>query len=651
MRYFLSLFFVLSVLVSMAQPRIVSTENKKAIKTYEEALQALRVNNNQGAITLLRKAIDIESKFLEAFIVLGDTYYQMGDNANALLAYERMMELDPSFYPTASYKIARCYFVLENFEAAEKNAKDFLDLPNKNPNLVLNAEKIYRDAKFAKSAVNEPVPVNLENLGMGVNSRYDEYYPSITADDKNFLFTRKLPFSDNRMFQEDFFVSSRENTSDLWGRAVGISRNINSEYNEGAPSLSADGRVLIFAACELHRGSKDYGKNRTGQGSCDLFYSVKQGDNWSNVYNVGPNVNTSNWESQPSLAPDGRTLYFIRGKSGRGVQGMDIYKSEMTANGEWGKAQKLPEPINTPYDESSVFIHPDNQTLYFSSQGHPGMGGEDIFMSKKDENGNWGEPVNLGYPINTIGPENSFLVSSSGDYAFFASDRDSLGYGGLDIYTFELPDYAKPEKLSYAKGVVRDAETLKPLFALFKLIDISSEEVKVNSTSDAQNGSFLFTLPAGKEYALNVSRPDYLFYSENFVMGANTSLDEAVELEVLLQPIKKGSLVTLKNVFFETASYELLDKSKAELNKLVEFLELNPTLSIEIGGHTDSVGEDADNQKLSENRAKSVVAYLVKNGIEATRLSHVGYGETVPKASNDTPEGRAKNRRTEFKVM
>ena len=261
-----------------------------------------------------------------------------------------------------------------------------------------------------------------------------------------------------------------------------------------------------------------------------------------------------------------------------------------------------------------------------------------------------GEPVNLGYPINTIGNENSLLVSASGDLAYYASNKAG-GKGGLDIYSFKLPDEAKPKPLSYAKGVVKDAVTKKPLFTLLKLIDVESKNVVVQAASDGSSGEFLVTLPAGKEYALNIKKEGYLFYSENFKLTGSESALKPYAIEALLQPIKVGSSVTLKNVFFATASFELESKSEVELDKLVDFLNENAQLEIEISGHTDDVGDDESNRVLSDNRAKAVKEYLIAKGIEASRLEHKGYGETKPVQSNDTEEGRAMNRRTEFKIL
>jgi outer membrane protein OmpA-like peptidoglycan-associated protein/tetratricopeptide (TPR) repeat protein len=646
---FKSIFFIFSILLSsvLAAQRVVSTTNKKAIKQFESGIESMRSGNLEKALILLESAIETEEAFVEARIVMGDILSKQGMNSEAIVYYKEAIELAPDFYGLAYFKVAKLSFLEENFSQANEYIQLFLGRKSVDPKYKGFADKILRDSEFAIVAVTKPVDYLLTTVEGGINSEYDEYFPTLTADDSTMLYTRMLPVKPGtRAFQEDFFYSNRG--KEEWGGSKQLTPDINTPLNEGAPSLSADGRSLIFTVCGF-AGGKDYGDNREGFGSCDLFFAVKQGNTWSKAFNLGQGINTTGWESQPSLASDGKTLYFVRGQSGKSAN-IDIYTSTLDGRGNWSKAQKIKGKVNTIYRESSVFIHPDNQTLYFTSDGHPGMGGDDIFYSRRLPDGTWGEPVNLGYPINTIGNENSLLVSASGDLAYYASNKEG-GKGGLDIYSFELPDEAKPRALSYAKGVVKDADTKQPLFTLLKLIDVESKQVAVQAASDGATGEFLVTLPAGKEYALNIKKEGYLFYSENFKLTGSESALEPYAIEALLKPIKVGSTVTLKNVFFATASFELESKSEVELDKLVDFLTENANLVIEISGHTDDVGDDESNRLLSDNRAKAVKEYLIAKGITAGRLEHKGYGETMPVESNDTEEGRALNRRTEFKIL
>jgi outer membrane protein OmpA-like peptidoglycan-associated protein len=310
---------------------------------------------------------------------------------------------------------------------------------------------------------------------------------------------------------------------------------------------------------------------------------------------------------------------------------------------------RLSDSINTPGSEESVFIHPDNQTLYFSSDGHPGLGGLDIFMSKRRPDGTWGKAVNLGYPINTNGDENSLIVSPDGQLAFMSSTRKD-GFGDLDMYSFELYPAVRPSVVSYVKGVVVDDKTGNPLQAKFEIVDVRSGLNVMSDVSDKKKGEFLACLTTGKEYMLNVSKEGYLFYSDYFNCSDETDQQHAYKITARLKQPVAGETVVMKNIFFDNNKFDLKTESFSELNKLVAFLKSSPNVAIEIGGHTDAIGDAKLNVTLSENRAKSVYNYLIEKGIAASRLSFKGFGSTVPVADNTTEEGRAQNRRTEFKI-
>lgn len=435
----------------------------------------------------------------------------------------------------------------------------------------------------------------------------------------------------------------------VWQTALPVT-SVNTLGNEGAPSLSADGEIMFFASCMEITG--DYGsQDRKGYGSCDIFYAQKINGKWTKPRNAGPVINTKNWETQPSFSSDGKTLYFIRGMVTReGIKNPDIYSSTIGEDGKFTEPVRLPSQINTEEEEESVFIHPDNQTLYFSSRGRPGMGGLDIYMSKKQADGSWGEAVNLGYPINTARDENSLLVDANGKLAYFASEREG-GFGGLDIYQFELPENRRPEKITYVKGLTYNAKTKAPVEAFFELIDLETQQSVTNAYSNSA-GEFLVTLTSNHNYLVNVSKPGFLFYSDNFSLKNKVAdYNKPYQLQIPLQPIDTG-IIELKNIFFDVNKWDLKAESKAELQKIIAFLKANPTLKIEFSGHTDNSGDKAFNKTLSNNRAKAIYDYVIeKGGIPASNLSYKGYGDTKPKAPNDTPENKAKNRRTELKVL
>ncbi len=379
--------------------------------------------------------------------------------------------------------------------------------------------------------------------------------------------------------------------------------------------------------------------------------SEKQGSTWSPPVNLGPDVNTSAWESQPSLSADGQTIYFVRGyPTASGNKEQDIHVAKRNADGTWGGAVKLPRTVNSRGKEESAHIHPDGKTLYFSSNGHVGMGGLDIYVTQKMDNGKWSEPVNLGYPINTHKDENSLLVSPNGEIAYFASSREG-GFGNLDMYSFVLPKEVRPIPVTFAQGLVIDAETKKPVEALLRLSDVSSQSLTSQLSSDAVTGEFLIALPAGETYALSVTAEGYLFHSETFSLKENKG-NEPYALTVELKKIKEGTAIVLQNIFFDLDKDQMKIESLSELKELAGFLNANTEIRIEISGHTDNQGADDYNEDLSLRRANAVKKYLVeRENIAADRLETKGYGASKPLVSNDTEEGKAKNRRTEFKVL
>jgi outer membrane protein OmpA-like peptidoglycan-associated protein len=440
--------------------------------------------------------------------------------------------------------------------------------PNNNDSDGWTFDLLKKSHEYALWALQNPVAFVPENLGSAINTADDEYLPCLTMDGKTMIFTRRFANENQHNEQEDFFVSYWNDNQ--WMEAVPIGAPINTEYNEGAGTISADGRILIFTACA--GVGREYGAGRNGFGSCDLFVAFKEDENWSVPQNFGAPVNTSHWESMPSLSADGRSLYYIRADRTKSNSG-DIYVSRLQNDKRWGTPQKLPDNINSQGREHSVFIHPNGHTLYFSSNGHPGMGGFDIFVTEKINDSLWSDPKNLGYPINTSHDENSIIVSGDGKYAYFAANRED-GHGKMDVYRFEMPQQLRPK---------------------------------------------LITPPQEKE--------------------------------IFPEKIEEGVSFIMHNIFFDFDKSELKPESYSELAKLIDFLQKNPTISIEIEGHTDNQGEAVHNIKLSEARAKTVMDYLIANGISSNRLSCKGYGSANPIQSNETEEGRAANRRTECRIV
>jgi outer membrane protein OmpA-like peptidoglycan-associated protein len=631
-----------------AQPGGYSTQDKGAIKRYESGVACMREGKFDCARNELTKAAGSDPRFVEPRIMLAELAEQEGKDTEAIAYYREVMALAPGFFPVAQLHLADLEFRNGQYAEAEKNYKGFLQ-KEEEPVRKARARLGIENCAFAARAILQPVPFEPKNLGPAVNSADPEYFPCITADDATLIYTRrvKAPEIEYYGMQEDFYVSHR-GADGAWQAARPIPTVSTAQYNEGAGTLTPDGRFIIFTKCALEDGS--YGGTMRGLGSCDLFISRRVGDRWSPPENLGPPVNSRNWESQPSMSSDGRTLYFVRGvRKGSGISDMDIHVTSLQQDGTWSKPEKLGPQVNTPGQEESVQIHPDGRTLYFSSDGHPGFGGLDIYVSRMQDDGTWGKALNLGYPINTGGDENSLLVSADGEVAYFASDRPG-GMGDLDLYGFELYPEARPVAVSFIKGKVTDKSNGQPVEADVELFDLASGKLATAAYSDPKTGEFLVCLPRGRSYALNAGAEGYLFFSKNYDVSVDASA-EATDLDVPLSPLTSGSVIALRNIFFNTASFELLPTSNAELDKLATLLKNNPTLRIELGGHTDNVGADAANMVLSDQRANAVRDYVVAKGIDSGRITAKGYGETKPVAANESEEGRALNRRTEVTVL
>jgi outer membrane protein OmpA-like peptidoglycan-associated protein/tetratricopeptide (TPR) repeat protein len=626
---FLLILFGFAALFANAQ-QTYSTTDKQAIKNFVLANEAIDNSLYDESIAKLQEAISADSKFIEAYALLADVYRLRHKTALAIENYKKVLALNPEFNRGVYLKLGECEINQAQYTDAQQNLEKYLTYPNISNQNVFAAKKMIADCQFSINALQHPVEFKPVNLGPTVNTADDEYSPVATADEKTLIFTRQINSN------EDFYQSVK--VDNKWQTATYLSDKINTpNFNEGSEAISQDGKFLFFTGC-----------NRPdGLGRCDIYIAQKKGNDWGKPFDLSPPVNTSGWESQPSISADGRTLYFVSNRRG-GYGGYDIWKSRLTDKG-WGEPENLGPNINTAGNEQSPFIHADDSTLYFCSNGWPGMGGQDLFVSKLGKNGVWQKPENLGYPINTNGDESGLTISADGATAYFASNNLN-GYGGFDIYTFEMPVKARPRLVTYVKGVVQDAKSRQFLQAEVEIIALQNNNVVYQNYSDAENGDFLATLTSGKNYALNISKSGYLFYSANFSLVGHNSANP-FNISVLLEPIEIGNRVILKNIFFDTNRFDINPDSQPELQKLIDFLTVNPTLRIEISGHTDNVGNDQANQTLSENRAKAVYDYLVNHRVNAARLIYKGYGKTQPIAGNDTEDGRSQNRRTEFKII
>ena len=477
-----------------------------------------------------------------------------------------------------------------------------------------------------------PRPVNVTT----VNTPDDDYWPAISADNHYFATTvSHRGESAYQATQEDLTIFGKDSAG-LWCPDTVLTKPLNTPYNEGSPAFSADGRYLFFVAAD----------RKDGLGSCDIYYVIRHGNRWSQPIHADAPLSTRFWESNPSLSADGRTLYFASNRPG-GKGGMDIWKCSVALQPDgllrFFNAENLGDSINTNKNEMSPFIHPDNETLYFSSNGHGGFGGNDIFVARKNRVGQWQEPVNLGNTINTPGDDTGFIVETGGRYGYFSSNGLEQNGKGREIYKVELPAEARPQAVVCFEGTVADAENKDPLRALVEVTDLDTGQKSQSLYADDVTGRFSVCYRAGKKFGLTVSAKPYLF--ESFVLS-----DSARTIKVALQKIAKGKKTTLRNLYFAFNSYQLQPESMPELKRLGRFLLEYPSVKIVVEGHTDNVGSESYNQELSEKRAKAVVDFLVDGGIAADRVGYKGFGATRPVASNDSETGRALNRRTEIEI-
>ncbi|MFZ6666283.1 OmpA family protein [Peijinzhouia sedimentorum] len=636
-----ALFFILFTTLTFASQaqQELGTNNKRAASLYVESENYVIRRQYPQAISLLNQALNRDYKFAEAHLRLATCYRAIEDNAGAIKHFTEVIKLKPQ---DPRYSMA--YFVLAEINIKEGKYDEAIELLNQHQkiapkgNLLDEGARMLQNAQFAMQAINNPVEFNPEPLSSKVNVFQLQYFPVLTADEKTLFFTARN--GNARTDDEDIFISTKDNFGD-WTTPESISRNINTRFNEGTCSISADGRMMIFTACE----------GRQGYGSCDLYVTYKIGEEWSVPNNLGPNINSPQWDSQPSLSADGNTLYFVSNRPG-GIGNRDIYVSYRNEAGDWTMAQNLGEPLNTSSDEVSPFIHANGLTFFFASNGHPGFGGFDLFSSEIDVNNQWGVPKNVGYPINTSEDQVSLFIAASGTTAYYANEKKQGNqYVDSKIYSFELPPQLQVTRgVNYVKGRVVDAITQRPIVATVELYDLETDELSSRVKSDSLTGEYLITLTKGSEYALYVNKNGYLFDSRYFSFQEDDSVNPELA-DILLNKINRGESVNLNNIFFDFDKFVLREKSKTELKKIIAFLNAYPDIKIEIEGHTDNVGSAQYNLELSRNRALSVYEYLLENGIADNRVYYKGYGMEKPIASNETEEGRQQNRRIAFKIL
>ncbi|PKR81481.1 hypothetical protein CW751_05365 [Brumimicrobium salinarum] len=695
---------ILTILVALIGSSIVAQEvtfdkknfkdDKKAFKeaenhfkTADELMLPYPFPRYGQALKHYLKAQAFNPKSAHVNYQIGICYLNAPEKFKALEFFQQSFQLNPSAKPDIHYFLGRGFHLKMDWDKAIQHYqthKSRIDA-KKDLEAYMDVNKRIFECQSGKKLVANPVRVWIDNLGKNVNSKYPDYGMVMTADASEIFFTSRRPGTTGEekdefidAYFEDVYTSNRYE-SENWTVAKNIGAPINTKGHDAAVALSPDGSKMIVYIDD--------------KGDGNLYESKREGDEWSKPKIFNDAVSGPYHEASAWYTPDGKELYFIseRPLEKRGdPKDRDIYVATWNADKErWGNVQRLPETINSKYNEDGIYVHPDGKTIYFSSKGHNSMGGYDVFKAVKNEDGTWTEPENMGYPINTPDDDVFFTVAANGRDAYMTSFRED-GLGDKDLYKVTLLGAKKDpilsgedmllanadvairavqiepkvevsgSKLMILKGKVRDDETKNPLQAEIELVDNETNEVIAEFTSDSKTGRYLVSLPGGKNYGIAVKAKDYLFHSENFDVKQDASYKE-VEVNIDLKKVNVGKSIVLKNIFFDLSKYSLRPESEIELNRLTQLLIENPNLKIEISGHTDSRGSAAFNKELSKNRAQAVVTYLVEKGIDKGRLVSAGYGPEQPivtdaeiaKMSRRTEKEAAhqKNRRTEFKVL
>jgi outer membrane protein OmpA-like peptidoglycan-associated protein/tetratricopeptide (TPR) repeat protein len=639
-------------------------QSPKRLFREADALFEEKVYNEALAIYL--EGLKADPDHAEANFKAGLCHLETTYKEKAVPFLEKAFRINPGMHPNLLLFLGEAYQYDHQFPKALQTYTAFSKTPAaKDVSEHLN-RKMY-ECQNGIRYLNDPVKALIDNIGSTINSKYPDYAPVISADESVMVFTSRREGSTGKQvsmldgqYYEDLYISYKANGQ--WTAPRNI-MEVNTDKHDACIALSPDGKQLFI-----------YRDGRGGDIYASTFDAI--GNTWSKPQSLGDNVNTKYYEPSVSMTADGNTIYFSSNRPG-GLGGLDIYVSRKDSKGNWGPATNLGAPVNTSRDDDAPFIHADGQTLYFSSRGHAGMGGYDIYRSAFDETAGWSQPENLGYPINTAGEDSYFVLSADNKHGYYASAKEG-GHGEKDIYLISMP---KPKELTAAatrtiqatrasvtarpveikqvkvemntnttilKGHIIDAFTKQPLEAGIVLTNNENAEVITEQKSDTA-GFYLTVMPSGKNYRFVAEKDGYLFHSENYEIPPSKGYQEIV-LDVELKRVSVGSRIILRNIFFDFDQATLKKESTAELRNLLEIMTELPTLKIEISGHTDAKGSAEYNKKLSERRAKAVVDYLIAKGVAPERFTYKGFGMERPLVSNDDEAGRALNRRTEFLI-
>lgn len=675
------IFFLFIFSIALTLPLLSQSDNqdcqfeisKKSKKLYKKAMEELKVGHFSEGSSLLEKSIDESPNNLQSLWVLANLNRRKTNRFRkeilALRTYKKIIELCPSYKNYyAYYYLGKMDYENEKWDEAHKNLEAFLnaDTDKIHAKHFEDAVDLSKYAKFFSYIYKNPVPFE-PIIIKETSTANDEYLPSLSPDNDLLYFTRryqkqvKQRIRDYRNLREEKFCVSHRKGLNTFDKGQQMERPFNETTNEGGATLTIDNKEIYYTRCEIL-------PNNTL--NCDICVSNFKDGFWSDIKPLSNAVNTPDyWESMPSISSDGKTLYFVSNRPG-GMGGYDIYRSTKNKKGEWTSAVNMGPSINTAGNEKSPFIHTDSQTLYFSSSdrkdpktgqyyaGQMGLGGYDIFYTRLNDSNSWITPKNIGYPINSKNNDLGFFVSTDGKYGYFASNKIGISEDKTNqhkkkpwnIYAFRLYKDARPQKVLFVKGVLKDNQTNQIIRdAKIVIKNVETKEIK-EIPVDNETGNYVFAIVMKSDYTMTVKKRDYTYITK-YIAKDNPYFDTPVDIDMKLKAIEVGKTYNLEDIYFATNSDQLTSTSKKVIEGLYDFLHDNPNIVIEIQGHTDNVGNEIANMKLSKARAKSVYSLLVKLGIPPGQMRYKGYGETKPVASNATEEGRSLNRRTVFLIL
>ncbi len=664
-------------------PKVKKSEFKIITTGFKDAWKAVRQGNKyfEDGLGTYREA---RKNYLKAYrynpnnaelnYMIGVCFLFSDNKFESIKYLKKAFKIKPNVTSDIRFMLGRAYHLVLDFDNAILEYTEYKN--NLNPKILVTKNalinKLMEQCRNGKELKNNPVRVVISNPGNNINSEYDDYNSVISRDESLMYFTsrrmqdeksKRNPM-DNK-FYEDIYCSQKKINE--WGIAKRFDKKINkskNKANNAAVGLSADNKELYSYI----------GKSNSG----DIFKSIYKKDKWTKPQRLPGKINSKSRETSLCFSSDEKTMYFVSSNKKTTLGGSDIFVCKKDYSGKWGDPTNIGSMINTAFDEVAVSLSANDSTLFFSSNGHNTMGGYDIFRTELSETGLWSKPENIGYPINTPDDDVFFVLAPDGKTAYYSTIRES-GIGGKDIYKIiylgaekemilsgegELvaglqkpPDnifFQEPQKLQAdtslrMQGMITDSENQKPVIAKLELIDVDINMVVATAISDA-SGNYKIKVPSAKSYGVEILAKEYLLYLDAIDLSKEPS-DEIIIRNFKLDRVEVGVKVILKNIFFEFGKSTLKPESYGELNHVVKFLQNNETLRLELSGHTDNIGTYKYNKKLSEDRAKAVVDYLVKKGISQNRLTYKGYAYDQPIAPNTTEKGRAQNRRVEFKVL